>query len=62
MSLSYLETYTQLLAGADDALLSKLHLNRDAMAYTYLSQGGCATVPGMDDRVHFKEATKVPIN
>eukprot|EP00042_Codosiga_hollandica_P051257 m.626623 g.626623 ORF g.626623 m.626623 type:complete len:998 (+) comp58245_c0_seq2:614-3607(+) len=47
--------FYQLLAGADDALLGRLGLSRDASSYTYLNQGGQATVPSIDDKKGFQE-------
>lgn len=49
----------QLLAGADDATLSKLKLTRDASSYAYLKQGGATAVAGMDDRAHYAGVLQV---
>ena len=60
-SLPFLPTIpaAQLLAGADDALLSRLFLVRDPKAYAYLTQGGDTGVTGMDDKANFQAARKV---
>ncbi|XP_070493184.1 unconventional myosin IC [Chironomus tepperi] len=49
--------FYQLLNGADDALLEKLHLKRDLNSYTYLSHGdkvGNTSDKNLDDASNFK--------
>lgn len=46
--------FYQLVNGADDELLQKLHLRRDPSIYFYLSQGNSTEVSGVDDAEQFK--------
>ncbi|KAK8726216.1 hypothetical protein OTU49_010428 [Cherax quadricarinatus] len=46
--------FYQLLAGAPDELLEKLHLQRDANNYFYLKQGESCTVDSVNDRADFE--------
>ncbi|XP_046681396.1 LOW QUALITY PROTEIN: unconventional myosin IC-like [Homalodisca vitripennis] len=49
--------FYQLLAGADDALLSSLQLERDVQKYTYLTHPN-ATTPELNDSQHYAEVRK----
>lgn len=45
----------QLLLGADDSLLRKLNLNRNADSYFYIRQGNASKVDTINDRSNFRE-------
>ncbi|MDP2437853.1 MAG: hypothetical protein Q8P67_19090, partial [archaeon] len=49
--------FYQMLAGLDSSLRSQFGL-RDAQSYWYLSQSGCTSVDGVDDRQDFEEVVK----
>ncbi|KAI8810433.1 P-loop containing nucleoside triphosphate hydrolase protein [Cladochytrium replicatum] len=50
--------FYQLLRGADDALLEKLHLKRSIADFSYLRKSQCDTVANVDDSQSFKEVMR----